>query len=487
MTTPANRTSRDLPAAIYCRISQDREGAGLGVKRQEEDCRAIAETHGLTVGEVYVDDDLSAYSGKPRPAYLRMLDDLRRGRFGTVIAWHTDRLHRSPAELEDYLVICEEQHVATLTVKAGELDLATPSGRAVARTLGAWARFESEHKADRIRRAMRQLRDSGKFTGGAFPFGWERPTDDARAPYAIKEDEAEVVRDAIHRLLAGETLYGIADGLNEAGHLSPTGKAWNTTTLRQLVLRSKNAGIVLDEEGEVVGPSDFPALVSEEEWRGVVAILTAPDRRKYASRRGRQLLSGLALCHCGRPVRVKSVNDRHGRKLHVYHCMTRGGGHPYKRQEYCDDYVSETVLAYLERPDVLRTLSEGLSASQTSEGEASLSAQADALRARLDGLADLYASGGVTLAQLERASSKIRDQLADIEERQVDSVAGGALRSVLASGDVRAAWEAATLDQRRAVIAAVCDVTLHPTPRHGRRAFDPSTIEITWKAGAPNA
>ncbi|MER5688882.1 hypothetical protein [Streptomyces sp. NPDC002205] len=28
-------------AAIYCRISQDRGGAGLGVARQEEDCRAL--------------------------------------------------------------------------------------------------------------------------------------------------------------------------------------------------------------------------------------------------------------------------------------------------------------------------------------------------------------------------------------------------------------------------------------------------------------
>ncbi len=30
-------------AAIYCRISDDREGLGLGVKRQEEDCLALAE------------------------------------------------------------------------------------------------------------------------------------------------------------------------------------------------------------------------------------------------------------------------------------------------------------------------------------------------------------------------------------------------------------------------------------------------------------
>ncbi|MDQ1621846.1 MAG: hypothetical protein QOH19_264, partial [Actinomycetota bacterium] len=30
-------------AFIYCRISNDKTGAGLGVQRQEEDCRELAE------------------------------------------------------------------------------------------------------------------------------------------------------------------------------------------------------------------------------------------------------------------------------------------------------------------------------------------------------------------------------------------------------------------------------------------------------------
>jgi DNA invertase Pin-like site-specific DNA recombinase len=38
MSPMMNSTRR---AAIYCRISQDRGGAGLGVARQEEDCRAL--------------------------------------------------------------------------------------------------------------------------------------------------------------------------------------------------------------------------------------------------------------------------------------------------------------------------------------------------------------------------------------------------------------------------------------------------------------
>ncbi|MBA3489531.1 MAG: recombinase family protein, partial [Longispora sp.] len=58
-------------AGIYVRISQDREGAGLGVARQETDCRALCERLGWTVVDVYADNDTSAYSGAPRPQWSR--------------------------------------------------------------------------------------------------------------------------------------------------------------------------------------------------------------------------------------------------------------------------------------------------------------------------------------------------------------------------------------------------------------------------------
>lgn len=47
-----------------------------------------------------------------------------------------------PAELEDYITVCERHGVLTHTVQAGLLDLSTPSGRLVARQLGAVARYE---------------------------------------------------------------------------------------------------------------------------------------------------------------------------------------------------------------------------------------------------------------------------------------------------------------------------------------------------------
>src|SRR5437879_2212926 len=96
-------------AAIYCRISADREGARLGVARQEADCRPLCERLGYPPERirVYSDNDLSAYSGKPRPAYRNLLRDMESGEVTLVTAWHTDRLHRSNKELAHFVEIVE--------------------------------------------------------------------------------------------------------------------------------------------------------------------------------------------------------------------------------------------------------------------------------------------------------------------------------------------------------------------------------------------
>ena len=143
-------------AAIYARISDDKAGAGLGVQRQREDCEKLAERLGADVALVLTDNDVSAYSGAKRPGYAQLLDAIKDGTINTVLAWHNDRLHRSPRELEDYIDATEQHGVATHFVTSGAVDLSTPTGRMVARQVGIMARYESEHRAERISRAHRQ-------------------------------------------------------------------------------------------------------------------------------------------------------------------------------------------------------------------------------------------------------------------------------------------------------------------------------------------
>ena len=169
---------------IYARISEDREGAHLATERQTDDCRELAERLSTPaveyrVVQVFEDNDLSAYSGKPRPRYQAMLEALRNNEADCVLAWHTDRLHRSPTELERYIDVCAPAAIPTRTVKAGDLDLSTATGRMIARQLGVQARYEVERMIERSKRARDQKATHGEYAGGPRPFGYE---DDGQTP-----------------------------------------------------------------------------------------------------------------------------------------------------------------------------------------------------------------------------------------------------------------------------------------------------------------
>jgi len=199
--TMSHETTR--ATAIYCRISRDRAGEGLGVERQEVLCRELAATKGWPVGEVYVDNDLSAYSGKPRPEYERMLGDLANGRRDAVLVVDQDRLTRHPRELEDFIAFADRHGVALANV-SGDVDLSTSDGRFKARIMGAVARQESEKKSERLRRQRDQAARQGRPNGGRRAFGYERDG------MTVRPAEAERVREAAGLVWNGASLRSIA-------------------------------------------------------------------------------------------------------------------------------------------------------------------------------------------------------------------------------------------------------------------------------------
>jgi DNA invertase Pin-like site-specific DNA recombinase len=147
-----------MEAAVYLRQSVDRYGDELAISRQREDCLKLCDGRGWSPHE-YLDNDTSATKGR-RPAYERMLDDIRAGDIGAVVVWDLDRLHRRPMELEHFIDLADEKHVALASV-GGDADLSTDNGRLFARIKGAVARAEIERKSARMKRAARQRAEAG--------------------------------------------------------------------------------------------------------------------------------------------------------------------------------------------------------------------------------------------------------------------------------------------------------------------------------------
>lgn len=223
--------SRAAPraAVIYARISQDRLGEGLGTLRQLEDCRAEAERRGWPVVSEYVDDDVSAYSGKIRPGYRAKLDAISRGEVDAVLVWHMDRLHRRPIELEEFVQTCTRAGITNVVTLHGDVNLDKGDGLLMARLLAAVAANESDAKSRRQSRKMQQLAEQGRpHGGGVRPFGF------AKDRLNHEPDEAQVIRELADRLLAGQTLTSVTAWLEESGVRTVTGKPWRTPTVRNL-------------------------------------------------------------------------------------------------------------------------------------------------------------------------------------------------------------------------------------------------------------
>jgi site-specific DNA recombinase len=473
------------------------------VARQEADCRKLAEQMGWEVAGVFVDNDVSAYRKKARPGYTALLTALDAGEADAVLAWHTDRLHRSPKELERYIEVCEPRAIATHTVRTGGLDLATPSGRMVARQLGAVARYESEQTAGRTKAGKDDAASRGEFQGGQRLYGWEFVPKTDRGPggsaLRVIQAEAEVVREASARLLAGESLRCIARSLNDAGKGTAKGTPWTGSALRKVLLRPSTAGLRA-KGGEVLGKGQWEALLPEDEWRGVVALLTDPARRTNTDKYARAYLgSGLYVCGvCGGTLGGNSTaGGGPGGRRTAYRCRVgdrEGKSHVVRATEPLDAFVVELITTRLGEPDAL-TIPRGPTVDT-----APMHTEASALRARMDQLATQWVELDMTQSQFLTANRELRRRLEDVEERIAKSRTSTVLDGL---GDIRGTWSSLSLDRQRAIVDTLVTVTVLPRHRNGRLAadedptppawwpegaswsyWDPTKVTVTWKGAA---
>ncbi|RAX50903.1 hypothetical protein DQ353_00435 [Arthrobacter sp. AQ5-05] len=455
-------------AVIYCRISSDPGGEGLGVTRQQEDCEALATKLGWGVATVIIDNDRSAYSGRKRPGYTQLLQGLRDGTFDGVLAWHSDRLHRRPMELEEYIHVCQAQGVRTHTVKGGEVDLATPEGMLRAGMLGQIARYESAHKSDRLVRQEQQAAEQGKWRGGPRPFGYQAGAQE------LEPVEADAVRRAYDMVLEGHTLASIVRDWEARSLKTTRGNTFTTLQLRAILLREKNYGASI-YRGEVVKTDAFPAIISEDKFSTVKAILTAPGRRLNSSTKGRWLLAGLALCgRCNDGSKmITAAVGTPAKKINTYRCAT--GKHMGRRVEYVDKFVTDLLLHRMSLPDAAQVVHKG-----SGKDVEALRSKVDSLRAKLDEYALLLADDVMTPLQFREANSVTKDRLQAAERELYHPGASPVLERLLGAPDLRKEWDSLEWAQKRSMVRLYMSVTILPVPKGLPPAFDPRFVDVHW-------
>jgi site-specific DNA recombinase len=455
-------------AGIYARISADRDGTRLGVERQESDCAALCAARGWEVAHTYVDNDVSAYSGRTRPGYEQLLTAIADGSVDAVVAWHPDRLHRSPAELERFIDLVEHHRVAVATVQGGQYDLSTAAGRMTARVVGAVARHESEHKSERHRAKATQLALAGQVGGGGTrPYGY----DDDRV--TIRVDEAAVIRTAARRVLAGESLRGVCVDLNDRGVATVTGRPWTTTVLRTMLISPRIAGLRA-HRGRIVAEAVWSAIIGRADHERLVHLLTDPARTVNRHPR-RYPLTGLTRCGlCDTPLVARPRSDR----ARCYVCSTgpgfNGCGRIRVLAEPLEDLVARQVWALVDSDRLAERIT-----GRNRPDEQAVVAEITAGEARLDALAAEWADGALDRRSWATARERLTRRLDTLRGSLVAAPAESVLDAYAGRpGALEAGWADLRVDQQRAVISAVVEAVVVGPAIRGLGRFDPDRVTV---------
>lgn len=494
----------------YTRISEAGEtGSGLdgrdGVRRQQEDCYALARERGVTVSKVYEDNDVSAFKRKvKRPAFEALVRDLADGRLGGIIAYDIDRIARQPRDLERLIDIYEQsRRPLVFATCARDFDLATDEGRFHARLLVSLANKASADASRRLTRQRLAEAEAGKAYSCGRSFGWRD---------AVHTDpvEAELIRRARKDILDGKrvsTLHREWAAAGVRGAKTPEGKSISYSSVLYVLRNPRLCGfrsyVPLEYRAKRgrVNPAEFilervdgtpvvgewEPILTPEEWWELIDELDSRGRawaeKKPGGAAHRRLLGGIARCgRCGSAMQ----GGVYGRKspsyekyVYNYACKQASGGCAGVTRvgPPVDDLVESALFSRLHelaaKPETERCReAENLERTRDELNQVERD-KVELRRFRASG--DLSVPEFVReMKRLENVQQKLKEHVADLREssRPGRHTAARILRD----------WPDYTVDMRREAIRRFIEaVVIHPTGRGGNHAFKPETVDIVWQ------
>src|SRR6267154_2871737 len=439
-------------AAIYARVSSDRQREQNTIASQTALLLEYATTHDCVVPQEWIFQD-DGYSGSilARPGLERLRDLVAEGFIETLLVYAPDRLSRKYA----YQVLLLEEFsrcgAETVFLKSAGGD--NPEERLLVQFQGMIAEYERAQIAERTRRGKRHRAKTGcvnVLSGAPYGYRYVRKNDAAEAYYAMIEAEADVVRE-VFELYTKElwSIGAIGRNLNERGvstrfNRGPWERAtiWGmlrnpayqgtacfgkteraprqkiTKPLRQKGGFSTRSSTSRERNTQEWIPVPVPALVSQDIF--AMAQERLVENKRFSARRTKAptLLQGLLVCgQCDYGLYRTSTKTTK-RQMQYYRCL---GSDRYRhlrgpvcqcrpvRQDYLDDLVWQEVLRLLRTPQLIQTelerrRTENLNSSPVQQRQEQLQRELTRLSQQMDKLLDAYQEGLMTLADLRKRS-----------------------------------------------------------------------------------
>ena len=301
-------------AALYARVSSDRQDVDLSVSAQLRALKEYAKANGYSVVREYVDE---AESGRvaDRPHFREMIEEGSKAKapFEVILVWKFSRFTRKREHAVAFKAQLRRKGIRVVSITEQAEDNAT--GRLLEGIIESVDEYYSENLAQEVVRGMREAASRGFFLSAVAPFGYKRiKVKDGikdRPTLEVDPATAPVVKEIFESAQRGNGLKEICKDLNGRG-ISNRGKRWYKGGLHYLLTNEAYAGTAVwgrtskgDKEPDPVRVEGaWPALVSRELFDAVQQAMRdrAPAVRRPARVGSRFLLSGLLKCGlCGKP------------------------------------------------------------------------------------------------------------------------------------------------------------------------------------------
>jgi site-specific DNA recombinase len=446
-------------AAIYARVSSDKQKEENTIASQTAALIAFAREHGYDVpGEWIFEDEGFSGASLVRPGLERLRDLAAEGQIEAVLVYAPDRLSRKYA----YQVLLTEEFarggVETVFIKAPQS--ATPEDNLLLQFQGMIAEYERAQILERSRRGKRHRARQGQISvlsGAPYGYRYVRKSDETAAFYQIIEAEADVVRLVYRRYTVEHLSIGaITRLLNKQG--VPTRKRisrWERSTVwamlrnpaykgtacfgkteisqRQRVTRPlrMRGGVAKRNSANHERPRKewieipVPAIVNEETFAIAQELLTA--NRTHAPRRTIEpsICQGMVSCSkCGYALYRTSTRSS-ARKIHYYRCLGSDAWRHLNgpvcnnrpvRQDLLDQVVWAEIVKLLEAPRLIddelnRRLEAAQNAAPTKRRQEALQRDLTRVRKSMERLMTAYQEDLVSLEEL-------RSRMPDLRQRE---------------------------------------------------------------------
>ena len=283
-----------IPAALYARVSSDRQDVDLSVAAQLRALRDFAGRNGYVVAREYIDE---AESGRvaDRPQFTKMLDEaaLPEAPFQEILVWKFSRFTRKREHAVAFKSMLRRRGIRVTSITEHADD--TPTGKLMEAIIESVDEFYSENLAQEVTRGMREAASRGFWVASRPPYGYKRVKvqDGAkeRPRLELNPPVDDIVRRIFDMAINGKSVLDITRELNDEGIPTTNGKPWLKTTVHRLLNNEAYTGTLVwgqnaKDGGEPVRVVDaHPAIVTRDEYQYVQRLLKSRAPKHVNPRR----------------------------------------------------------------------------------------------------------------------------------------------------------------------------------------------------------